>query len=103
MSKPFDATPKGLLEIRPADWPAFLGDSARSVEVVDADISTMTAAADKVLLVRSDDGDRIQHHDFQSGPDASLPRRTHVYNALLEDRHELPVDSVVFLLRQRRT
>jgi hypothetical protein len=31
MSKPFDATPKGLVEMRPADWPAFLGVPARTV------------------------------------------------------------------------
>jgi predicted transposase YdaD len=99
MSKPFDATPKGLIEIAPADWPAFLGVAARSVEVVDADVSTVTAATDKVLVIRADEGDRIQHFDFQSGPDASLPRRTHGYNALLEERHELPVESVVLLLR----
>jgi predicted transposase YdaD len=99
VSKPFDATPKGLIEIRPSDWPAFLGVNARAVEVVDADVSTVTAAADKVLIVRADEGDRIQHLDFQSGPDASVPCRTHAYNALLDDRHLLPVDSVVVLLR----
>jgi len=99
MSKPFDATPKGLVEIRPPDWPAFLGVVARAVEVVNADVSTVTAATDKVLLVRADEGDRIQHLDFQSGPDASVPRRTHGYSALLEERHELPVESVVLLLR----
>src|SRR5205823_1836536 len=99
VSKPFDATPKGLIEIRPADWPAFLGVTARAVEVADADVSTVTAAADKVLIVRADEGDRVQHLDFQSGPDASVPRRTHGYSALLEDRHLLPVESVVVLLR----
>jgi hypothetical protein len=69
------------------------------VQVVDADVSTVTAAADKVLLVRADEGDRIQHFDFQSGPDASVPRRTFGYSALLEGRHGLPVDSIVVLLR----
>ena len=51
MSKPFDATPRGLVEIRTTDWPAFVGVVARAVEVVDADVSTVTAAADKVLFV----------------------------------------------------
>jgi hypothetical protein len=37
--------------------------------------------------------------DFQAGPDATVPRRTHGYNALLEDRHELMVRSVVVLPR----
>jgi hypothetical protein len=99
LTKRFDATPKGLIEIRPRDWPAFLGVDARAVEVVDADVSTVSAATDKVLLVRADDGHRIQHLDFQSGPDASLPRRIHVYSALLEEYHHLPVESVVLLLR----
>ena len=98
MSKPFDASPKALLQYGPADWPAFVGVKARSVDIVDADISTVTAATDKVLLLHAADGDRIQHFDFQSGPDATLPRRTHCYNALLEDRHDLPVESIVVLL-----
>jgi hypothetical protein len=71
MSKPFDATPKALLELRPADWPAFLAVAVRTVELVDAHVPTVTAATDKVLLVRADEGDRIQHFDFQSGADAS--------------------------------
>jgi predicted transposase YdaD len=99
MSKPYDATPKALLEIGPADWPPFLGVPARTVEIVNADVSTVKAAADKVLLVRADQGDRIQHIEFQAGPDISVPRRTHGYNALLEERHGLPVESVVILLR----
>ncbi len=98
MSKPFDASPKALLQYGPEDWPAFLGVRASSVEIVDADVSTVTAAADKVLLLRAENGNRIQHFDFQSGPDALLPRRTHSYNALLEDRHDLPVESIVVLL-----
>ena len=66
---------------------------------VNADVSTVTAAADKVLHVYTNQGDFLQHIDFQSGPDASLPRRSHCYNALLEERHELPVESVVVLMR----
>lgn len=100
MSKPFGASPKGLIEFRPEDWPAFLGVVARRVEVADADVSTVTAAGDKVLRLRCAGGDSIQHFDFQSGPDASLPRPTHCYNGLLEERHELPVDSIVVLLRR---
>lgn len=101
MSKPFDASPKALLQFGPADWPAFVGVQARSVEIVDADVSTVTAAADKVLMVRTDAGNRIQHFDFQSGPDASLPGRTHAYNALLGQRHDLPVESIAVLLSSK--
>ena len=101
MSKPFDASLKDLLEVGPADWPPLVHVKARSVEIIDADISTVTAATDKVLLVHAEEGDRIQHFDFQSGPKTTLPRRTHTYNALLENRHNLPVDSVVVLLARR--
>jgi predicted transposase YdaD len=101
VSKRFDASPKALLEYGPADWPPFVGVRAQAVEIVDADVSTVTAAADKVLVVHTDAGTRIQHFDFQSGPDASLPRRTLAYNAMLEVRHELPVESIVILLSRK--
>lgn len=97
MSKPFDATLKGLLEESPEDWPVLAGLPRAPVEVVDADVSTVTGAADKVLLVRSRPN-WIMHVEFQRGPDPGLPRRTHLYNALLEDRHDLLVRSVIVLL-----
>lgn len=99
MSKPFDASPKALLQFGPADWPAFVGVKARSVRIVDADVSTVTAATDKVLVVRGPGGSRIQHYEFQSSPDRMLPLRTHWYNGLLEKRHLMPVESIVLLLR----
>ena len=101
MSKPYDATLKAMLETSPADWPRFLGVTATSVELLDADVSTVTAATDKVLRLRSAEGDRIQHLDFQAGPDAAIPRRAHGYSALLEERHQLPVDTAVILLSRR--
>lgn len=97
MSKPFDATLKRLLEESPDDWPVLAGLPRAPVAVIDADISTVTGASDKVLRVRGRP-DWIMHVEFQRGPDQSLPRRTHVYNALLEDRHELLVRSVIVLL-----
>jgi hypothetical protein len=83
----------GGIKIRPADWPTFLGVAARAVEVADADVSTVTAATDKVLRVRADEGDRVQHLDFQSGPDASVPRRTHATAPCWTIAIELPVES----------
>jgi hypothetical protein len=98
MSKRFDATVKGLLEFGPDDWPALAGYPQRQVEVVDADVSTYTGASDKVLRVHDLFGDWLLDVNFQSGPDASLPGRMHLYNALLEYRHGLPVRSVAVLL-----
>jgi predicted transposase YdaD len=100
MSKRFDATVKGLLDRGPSDWPALAGFPGRHTDVIDADVSTVTAASDKVLRVR-DTPYWLMDVNFQTGPDGSLPRRVHLYNALLEDRHELLVRSVVVLLSKR--
>jgi predicted transposase YdaD len=66
MSKPFDATLKALLEESPLDWPALAGKPAKAVELIDADIATVSGAADKVLRVRGTP-DWILHIDFQAG------------------------------------
>src|SRR5262249_39766619 len=95
-----DPTLKELLEESPAAWPWLVGAQAQTVEVIDSDIATITGAADKVLRVR-DEPPWIHHVEFQSGPDASLPRRSNVYNAVLEHRHELPVRSTVVLLTRK--
>ena len=100
MSKPYDATLKAMLEASPADWPKLTGFRVGRAEVIDADVSTVTAATDKVVRLYGD-ADAIMHFDFQAGPDVSLPRRVHGYNALLEERHGHPVHSVVVLLRQQ--
>src|SRR5436309_15338635 len=95
----FDATLKDMFEESPAAWPALVGRPARDVAVIDADVSTVTGAADKVLHIR-DEPPWIHHVEFQAGPDATVPRRTNVYNAVLEDRHGLPVGSSVVLPRR---
>jgi predicted transposase YdaD len=96
--KPFDATLKGMLQASPQDWAALAGHPATEVRVVDTDISTFTGAADKVLQLGGNQ-QGLLHFEFQAGPDATLPRRLCVGNALLEHRHELPVWSVAVLLR----
>jgi hypothetical protein len=93
----FDATLKDMLEAAPGDWAALAGISGRSVIVIDADISTVTGAADKVLLLQ-DEPASLLHFEFQAGPDDLLPQRMNVYNAVLEHRHGLPVRSIVVLL-----
>lgn len=100
MPKPFDATLKAMLEAAPADWTTLAGYPPTKVEVIDADISTLSGAADKVLRVHGPPAS-IFHLDFQTGPDMTLPCRTHVYNAVLEGRHLLPVRSVLVLLRRQ--
>lgn len=97
-AKPYDPTLKALVETEPESWPVFLGRPAGPTEVIDADIATVSGAADKVLRVAADPP-YLLHLEFVAGHDvAALPRKLHVRNALLEDRHELPVCSGVVLL-----
>ncbi len=97
MPLPFDATLKQLVRSHPRDWlDALHVPAGDPVEVLTPDLSTVTRFADTVLRV----GDRgILHLDFQSGPDAELPRRMLLYNVLLHQAYALPVHTAVVLLR----
>src|ERR1051325_1097294 len=96
MSKPFDATLKELIASYPADWLTQLGvPVTHAPEVLSADLSTVTAAADTLIKV----GDLVIHIDLESGPDDFLARRMLLYNVLAHHRTGLPVHSIVVLLR----
>jgi predicted transposase YdaD len=95
---PFDPTLKALVETEPASWPALLGKPTGPTQVIDADIATVSGAADKVLRVHADPP-YLLHLEFVAGHDvAALPRKLHVRNGLLGERHELRVRSAVVLL-----
>ncbi len=95
----YDPTLKALVETEPESWPSFLGRPTGPTTVLDADIATVSGAADKVLRVAAE-VPYLLHLEFASGHDgATLPRKLHVRNGLLEDRHELPVRSAAVLLR----
>jgi predicted transposase YdaD len=97
--KPFDPTVKVLVETEPTSWPEILGRPRGPTTVIDADIATVSGAADKVLRVAADTP-YLLHLEFVSGHDtARLPRKLHVRNGLLEDRHDLRVRSCVVVLR----
>lgn len=99
MPLPFDATLKDLVREYPADWLAQLDAGATGpVEFLTPDLSTVTAFADLVLKIG---GRYLLHLDFQTGPDPRLPWRTLLYNVLLHDRSQLPVHSIVVLMRPR--
>jgi predicted transposase YdaD len=98
-AKPYDPTLKALVETAPESWPALFGQPTEPTEVIDADIATVSGAADKVLRV-SGRSSYLLHLEFVTGHDVvALPRKLLVRNGLLEDRHELPVRSGVVLLR----
>jgi hypothetical protein len=66
--------------------------------VIDADIATVSGAADKVLRV-APAVPYLLHLEFVAGHDtATLPPKLHVRNGLLDDRHGLRVRSAAVLL-----
>lgn len=51
--KPFDPTLKAMVEVGPIDWTVFAGERAAPTRIIDADIATVSGAADKVLRVEA--------------------------------------------------
>lgn len=95
----FDATLKHLIEQYPLDWLHLLHVQPEGdVSVIDSDLSTVTALADKVIRVEESEPWLLQI-EAQSSYDPSLPERMHLYSTLLSKRHDLPVRSVALLLR----
>ena len=96
---PYDATTRVLLGTRPQDWLTFLGLSPDApVELLDTDLSTVSAAADGVLRVGGN-APEVLHIEFESGHTGKqLPRRLLRYGVLLGDTLNLPVRSVAILL-----
>lgn len=98
MPQPFDASTKYLIEAQPADWLEFLDLPRADVDLIPADLSTVTAAADKVLRVQAPTP-WLAHVELQAGRDRELPDRHLEYNVLLKRRHGVPVRSIIVLLR----
>ena len=98
MPNPFDATLKGLVRTHPADWLRRFGfPFTRPPEVLDADLSTVSAAADTLLRTET----AVVHIDVQAGPDPELAVRLLQYNVLARRQTGLPVWSVAVLLRSK--
>jgi hypothetical protein len=97
---PFDATMKDLIESDPAAWSALGSDRpAHRVTVEDGDVSSVTAAADKVLRVEDASGTWLHDIEPVSGHAAEAPDKLFLYSTLLAHRHKLPVCSTLLLLR----
>src|SRR5688500_16366643 len=96
----YDASTKHLVEVRLADWLPLSGrtTSARTA-IINADLATVTAAADKVLRI-DERTPWLLHLELQSSRDLNLLFNLPVYNALLERQHGMLVRTVVVLLRR---
>ena len=99
MAKQYDVTTKALVELSPSDWLPYVGLPEADAEVVEAELSTVSLAADKVLRILAPDP-WLLHIEFQSGHDAMLVERTLHYSVVLHVRHKLPVRSVILLLSE---
>jgi predicted transposase YdaD len=99
--KPFDASVKDLIEESPLSWAqCFSRHPVRKATLVDADVSTLTAAADKVLRVEGDQGPCLLNIEAEARPAGDAPDRLLLYSTILRHRHDLPVRSVLLLLRR---
>jgi hypothetical protein len=101
MSNPFDATLKDIVADHAADYAAVLGLPAHEPPTpINVDLSTVSAATD-VALAFGEPIRAIFDLNFQSGPDAGLPGRLHLYNAALQWRYDVAASSLLILLRPK--
>ena len=88
---PWRSEPRGICG-------GFDGPPQLPVVPLNVDLSTVTTAADLVFGL----GEPLQeviHIDCRRGPKADLPADLHAYNSLLYRRWQVPVHSIVLLLR----
>ncbi len=96
----FDVSAKELIWDDPAAWLDRLGIGPPGpVAVVDSDITTLTAAADKVIHVGGAQP-YLVNFEVQSSHQTDLVETTWFRHAALFHRHRLPVLTVMFLLRR---
>ncbi len=95
---PFDVATKELVWDDPRDWLERFGLKVGGpVELIDTDITTLTAAADKVIKVGGPEP-YIVNIELQSYHDKDLVRTLWFRQVALDYRHNLPVLTVVVLL-----
>jgi hypothetical protein len=100
MAGRYDTVTKRLLEIRPSDWVRLLGFPEGPVSLVDADLSTVSLAADRLIRVDAATP-YVLHNELESGHHThEAPRRMLTYNAIVGGKTGLPVLSTVFVLRR---
>lgn len=99
MTKPFDSTLKELEERHPRPFLSlWLGRPIPRVQVINADLSTITAEADKLFRVE-DPRPWIIHNEFESSYKSDAPLKGLRYSVLAQCRHGLPVQTIFVLLR----
>jgi hypothetical protein len=97
---PFDVSAKEMIWDDPAEWLEKFGLShGEPVEVIDSDITTLSAAADKVIRVGGANP-YLVNIELQSSHETTLPRTLWYRGVALDYRHDMPVLTVLVLLRK---
>jgi predicted transposase YdaD len=97
----FDVSTKELVWDDPVAWLLRLGiDPVGPVVVIDSDITTLSAAADKVIRVGGLVEPFLVNIELQAGHDSQLMRTLWYRQVALDYRHDLPVLTVLVLLRK---
>ncbi len=101
MTKPYDATLNSLIDAHLDDWARYIanrcGVPMGVVSSIDTDLS-VNLQADRLFRM---DGETplILHLEMESSSRRGIPRRMLRYNVFTHEQHELPVHSVLLLLR----
>jgi predicted transposase YdaD len=98
MAKPFDAATKRLVEADPLAWLHYAGLPGTQANLIDADFSTVTSDADRVIHVQTPE--YLAHIELQSAYKTDMSERVLLYNVLAHCKYKLPVQSVLILLRR---
>ncbi len=99
MAMTFDSILKDLVKRYPPNFPAtFSPSQSEPISLPNVDLSTMTAASDFVIRLR-DPITEILHVEFQAGGSANSHLDILAFNALLHRNYEVPVHTIVILLR----
>jgi len=94
---PFDVATKELVWEAPSAWLERFGIiPTEPLEVIDSDITTLTAAADKVIRVAGPEP-YLVNIELQSYHDTDLARTLWFRQTALDYRHDLPVLTVLML------
>jgi hypothetical protein len=99
MAMTFDATLKDMGRQSPTGFlETFDRPATKPVKLLNVDLSTVTTLADLPLGL-GDPLEEVVHFDFQSGAAAWKHADLMVYNALAHAHYQVPVHSIVLLLR----
>jgi len=96
--KPFDVATKQLVQSDPLAWLRLLGLPGTNAELIDADLATIVAEADRILRVTNPD--YLAHFELQSTYKPDMGNRMLFYNVVAYYKYRIPVHSAIILLRK---